>query len=99
MKQRTLAYGLDEQRVLVRSVDGARARGRQGAEALVAAGGAGEGLGEQAALGLELGGQPRQRAQDATSANAAAAASTVRSTCSGRCASEGNQASNCDGGG
>ena len=35
----------------------------------------------------------------ATSANAAAAASTVRSSCSSLCASDGNQASNCDGGG
>ena len=35
----------------------------------------------------------------ASTANASAAASIVRSTCSASCASEGNHASNCDGGG
>src|SRR3954451_1115459 len=49
--------------------------------------------------------QAALRAQDvrerlhATSANAAAAASTVRAMCSGVCAVDGNHASNCDGGG
>ena len=45
------------------------------------------------------GGEARQHVTHASSAKAAAAASTVRSTCSGVWASEGNQASNWDGGG
>src|SRR3954452_15317508 len=58
--------------------------------------------GEQAALFPQRPGQAPQRRlrRNAQSdANAAAASSTVRSTCSGPCASDGNHASNCDGGG
>ena len=49
-------------------------------------------------LGSDRGRERLERAHS-ISANAAAAASSVRSTCSGVCASDGNQASNCDGGG
>ena len=51
--------------------------------------------GEQAALGAQ---RLRER-HGAISSNAAAAASSVRVRCSGVWASDGNQASNCDGGG
>ena len=44
-------------------------------------------------------GDAHRRHAMASSANAAAAASTVRSICSAVCASEGNHASNCEGGG
>ena len=54
--------------------------------------------GEQAALGAQRLGQALERAHE-TSANAAAAASTVRAMCSAVCAVEGNQASNCEAGG
>ena len=59
---------------------------------------------EQAALRAELVRQAPQGdvggdGHAVDEANAAAAASTVRSTCSGPCASDGNHASNCDGGG
>ena len=50
-------------------------------------------VGEQAALGAQLGGQGAQRVAHGISANAAAAASSVRSTCSGPCTVETNHAS------
>ena len=54
---------------------------------------------EQAAFAAQLGGQALERLHaQKTSAKAAAAASTVRSTCSEVWASEGNHASNWDGG-
>lgn len=48
--------------------------------------------------GIERRGQVEQRAQRTTSRSASAAAASVRSTCSSVCASEGNHASNWDGG-
>ena len=59
-------------------------------------------LGQQAAAGADLrrqGGEGIRRHRAAISSKAAAAASSVRVTCSSPCASEGNQASNCEGGG
>jgi len=55
-------------------------------------------LGQQAAL-RQQGGAHGAEGQSRTSRKAAAAASTVRSICSGVWASDGNHASNCDGGG
>ena len=54
---------------------------------------------QQPAAGPHGGGEVGERPHQAISANAAAAASSVRATCSGVWASEGNHASNCDGGG
>src|SRR3954452_11984761 len=61
--------------------------------------GIGHGVGQQTTVGTDSGGERLERGAHAISPNAAAAASTVRSTCSEVWARLGNQASNCDGGG
>ena len=85
MLEVALADRLEDQRVLVAVRLGRTAR-------------CGYDLGQQAALGPQLRGQALECAHE-TSLNAAAAASTVRVTCSGVWASDGNQASNCEAGG
>ena len=89
---------LHEQRVVLLAAGRARAGRRGGAELGREAVGVGERGGEKAAVLAE---RRRERGQRGhlISSKAAAAASSVRVTCSGVCASEGNQASNCDGGG
>ena len=91
---------LDEQRVGPLAAGGARPGRREGAERPVVAPHVGDGGGDQPAVGAERVGQPVERLLGhAISAKAAAATSSVRVTCAGVCASDGNQASNCDGGG
>ena len=98
--QVSLADRFHEQGILLLAPARPRARGRRRAERAVGRSGARDRGGQQAAAGLHLRGERVERiGHAAISAKAAAAASSVRLTCSGVCASEGNQASNCDGGG
>ena len=87
---------LDDEGVGGRVRGGARAGGHAGAELATSAGG--ERVGQQPALVAQRGADLVQCGHQ-SSANAAAAASTVRSMCSLVWASDGNHASNCDGGG
>ena len=98
MLQVALDDRLDEQRVLAGRGGGARAGRRALAERRGRAVALGDGGRDQAAVRAQGGGELRER-RHAISANAAAAASSVRVTCSGVWASDGNHASNCDGGG
>ncbi len=98
MQQLALADGLDDEGDVGLVARRPRARGSRRAEGAVRARFGAQRLGEQAALGREGGADGRERRQG-SSRKAAAAASTVSSTCSASCASDGNQASNCDGGG
>ena len=93
--------GLDHERDVVTMTRGARARAASAPSgASRAAGAGGRRVAEQAALVAHRGGEALQRAlHQPISAKAAAAASSVRSRCAAVCASDGNQASNCDGGG
>ncbi len=97
MEQVALVDRLDEQRVVV-LVAGRAGAGRGDGAVRAVVGRRGEGACQQPARAPHLAGQSVEHAH-AISANAAAAASTVRFTCSGVWASDGNQASNCDGGG
>ena len=99
-------HGLHDQLELVGPAGRARAGRRQRSEPAAArpVGLGQERARQQAAVladhrreALQGGGAHPRRAS--TSAKAAAAASTVRSTSSGAWARDGNQASNCDGGG
>jgi len=99
-----LADRLDDERQLVLVAGRARPGGRERPVGGRGAVGLAQRAGQQPALVAQHRDEPAQdrlalRRHTATSANAAAAASTVRSTCSGVWASEGNHASNCDGGG
>src|SRR3954452_7649892 len=100
-----LTYRLYDERDVVGVTGRARAGRGERAEGRVAVEPRGRGeqrLSEQAALLPQrlLHAPQRRVGRGAQSdANAAAAASTVRSTCSGPWASDGNHASNCDGGG
>ena len=91
---------LDEQRVVGLAPAGARpGRGRRAEHgAVLRRAGVRHRVRQQPAAGAHGGGQVGQRPHQAISANAAAAASSVRATCSGVWAREGNHASNCDGG-
>ena len=107
VEQVALADGLDEQRVAGGIARRARARRRR-----VAVRGRRRRTGRprrrgrarrQAPIGLDGGHEAGERVAHRTApgtwANAAVAASTVRSTCSAVWAREGNHASNCEGGG
>ena len=98
MQQFALADRLDDERDLVLAPRPARPRGDRRAEGAVGGGFGAQGRRDQVPLGEQGATDRGQRAQKA-SLNAAAAASTVRSMCSFVCASDGNQASNWDGGG
>src|SRR4051812_4256689 len=107
VQQVALADRLDHERDVVATSLGPRAGRREGAELRVVRRRrrprAVERLRQQAALVAQRRAQAAQghvgRDAHESDANAAAAASTVRSTCSGPWASDGNHASNCDGGG
>ena len=109
MQQIALVDGLDQQFVLGRPRTRARPPGGQAGQLgrtrsppTVAWRGrlrAGEESDDQPALLLQQLLQACQGAAQRSSLNAAAAASSVSSSCAGPCASDGNQASNCDGGG
>ena len=98
MLQVALDDRLDEQRVVVLPPGRPRAGGSGGAQLGREAVGVGERGGEEAAV---LAQRRRERGERGhlISSKAAAAASSVRVTCSGVWASDGNHASNCDGGG
>ena len=109
MQEVALADRLDDERDVLAAAGGPRPGRGERPERRIAVGrqprrGAVERGGQQAALVADRAGEPAQRvlrrdAHAGSEANAAAAASTVRSTCSGPWASDGNHASNCDGGG
>ena len=98
VQQLALADGLDHEGDV--GLAAARARpGRGGGAQRAVLGRRGpQGVGQQAALRQQGGVHGGQRHAQNASRKAAAAASTVRSTCSASCASDGNHASYCDGG-
>src|SRR5262249_43208455 len=107
-QQVALADRLDDEGDVLAAALGARARGGEGAERGVAPGrqprrGAVERRGEQPALVADRAREAARRVVRRAGhgdggANGAAGASTVRSMCWGPWASDGNHASNCDGG-